>query len=83
MIKARRALGKESQTSKPLCHLSCSVAPLLVASLTNFEHFGYTKPQRVYPLHTLGEVRTSQLEGGGSMLSWLRMAAPLARRIEA
>ena len=72
-IKARRAHRKRITNFQAFMPRACSVAPLLVASLTNFEHFGYTKPQRVYPLHTPREVQTSQ---GRRLHAQLRMAAP-------
>jgi len=60
---------------------ACSVAPLLVASRTNFDLFGYTKTSQCTPLaHPGGSVQTHR--GGGSMLS-CAWRPPLARRVEA
>jgi hypothetical protein len=73
-IKARRALGKESQTSRPLCHVVARWHHFWLL-LYKFLPFLVTpKPHKcVHPLHTWGKCR---IQGRRLHAAQLRMAPP-------
>ena len=74
-IKARRALGKESQTSRPLCHVLAGWHHfwLLLKQISTFlNECMYTL---CTPLHTKCRAKTQCTEGR-RLHAQLRMAAP-------